>query len=73
MSFALYIVGFIVLIVGLAWGAHLAHVPPHWIGVGAVVLVGLGVVKAVGHTASGTRISVQRRGSSDTLRGRAHA
>jgi hypothetical protein len=50
MSFGLYIVGFIVLIVGLAWGAHLAHVPQQWIGVGVVVLVGLGVVKAVTHT-----------------------
>ncbi|HTB20922.1 MAG TPA: hypothetical protein VK708_22515 [Bryobacteraceae bacterium] len=50
MSFALYIVGFIVLIAGLAWGAHLAHMPPQWIGVGVVVLVGLGVVKAVANT-----------------------
>ena len=50
MSFALYIVGFIVVIAGLAWGAHLAHVPQHWIAVGAVVLVGLGIVKAVTHT-----------------------
>jgi hypothetical protein len=50
MSFALYVVGFIVLIVGLAWGAHLAHVPPQWIGVGVVVLAGLGIVKAVTNT-----------------------
>jgi hypothetical protein len=50
MSFGLYIVGFIVLIIGLAWGAHLAHVPQQWIGVGVVVLVGLGVVKAVTNT-----------------------
>jgi hypothetical protein len=50
MSFGLYIIGFIVVIVGLAWGAHLAHVPQQWIGVGVVVLVGLGVVKAVTHT-----------------------
>ena len=50
MSFGLYIIGFIVLIVGLAWGAHLTHVPQQWIGVGVVVLVGLGVVKAVTHT-----------------------
>lgn len=50
MSFGLYIVGFIVLIVGLAWGAHLAHVPSQWIGVGVVVLVGLGLVKAVTNT-----------------------
>lgn len=50
MSFALYIIGFVVLIAGLAVGAHLAHVPPQWIGVGVLVLVGLGVVTGVTHT-----------------------
>jgi hypothetical protein len=50
MSFGLYIAGFVVLIVGLAMGAHLAHVPPQWIGVGVVVLIGLGILKAVTHT-----------------------
>jgi hypothetical protein len=47
MSFSLYILGFAVLIAGLAYGAHLAHVPTHWIIVGAVVLAGLGIVSAV--------------------------
>jgi predicted signal transduction protein with EAL and GGDEF domain len=50
MSFALYIIGFIVLIAGLAVGAHLAHIPPQWIGVGVLVMVGLGVVTGVTHT-----------------------
>jgi predicted signal transduction protein with EAL and GGDEF domain len=50
MSFALYIVGFIVLIVGLAVGAHLMHIPPQWIGVGVLILIGLGVVTGVTHT-----------------------
>jgi hypothetical protein len=50
MSFGLYIAGFFVLIAGLAMGAHLAHVPPQWIGVGVVVLIGLGILKAVTHT-----------------------
>jgi len=50
MSFGLYIAGFVVLIAGLAIGAHLAHVPPQWIGVGVMVLVGLGILKAVTHT-----------------------
>lgn len=50
MSFGLYIAGFVVLIAGLAMGAHLAHVPPQWIGVGVVVLIGLGILKAVTHT-----------------------
>ena len=47
MSFGLYIVGFIVLIIGLSLGAFLLHVPPQWIGVGVVVLVGLGILTGV--------------------------
>jgi len=50
MSFGLYIIGFIVLIAGLAIGAHMMHIPPRWIGVGAVVLVGLGIVTGVTST-----------------------
>jgi protein-S-isoprenylcysteine O-methyltransferase Ste14 len=47
MSFGLYIVGFIVLILGLLLGAYFLHVPPRWIGVGAVVLIGLGILTGV--------------------------
>ncbi len=47
MSFGLYMAGFIVLIVGLALGAYLMHIPPQWIGVGIVVLVGLGILTGV--------------------------
>ncbi|HEV2688824.1 MAG TPA: hypothetical protein VGV35_09725 [Bryobacteraceae bacterium] len=47
MSFALYVVGFIVLIVGLVMGANLMHVPERWIGVGVVVLIGLGILTGV--------------------------
>jgi hypothetical protein len=50
MSFGMYVLGFIVVIVGLAYGAYLAHVPAQWIGVGVIVLVGLGIVKAVTQT-----------------------
>jgi hypothetical protein len=50
MSFGLYIVGFIVLIVGLSIGAYLLHVPPQWIGVGVVVLIGLGILTGVTST-----------------------
>ena len=41
MSFGMYLVGFIVLIIGLATGAYLMHMPPTWIGVGVLVLIGL--------------------------------
>jgi len=47
MSFGLYIVGFIVLIIGLSMGAYLLRVPPQWIGVGVVVLIGLGILTGV--------------------------
>jgi hypothetical protein len=43
----MYLVGFIVLIIGLALGAHLMHVPPRWIGVGMIIMVGLGILTGV--------------------------
>jgi hypothetical protein len=50
MSFAIYLIGYIVFIIGLAIGAHLLHVPPRWIGVGALILAGLGVLTGVART-----------------------
>jgi hypothetical protein len=50
MSFAIYLVGYVVLIVGLAIGAHMMHVPDRWIGVGAIVLAGLGILTGVART-----------------------
>ena len=50
MSFGLFMVGFIVLIIGLALGAWLLHVPAMWIMVGVIVLVGLGILMGVATT-----------------------
>ncbi len=50
MSFGLYLIGFVIMIIGLAVGAHLLHVPPAWIGVGVLVLVGLGILTGVSNT-----------------------
>jgi hypothetical protein len=50
MSFGLYLVGFIVLIIGLALGAHMMHVPPRWIGVGVITAVGIGILTGVTRT-----------------------
>ena len=50
MSFGMYLVGFIVLIIGLATGAYLMHMPPTWIGVGVLVLIGLGIMLGVTST-----------------------
>jgi urea transporter len=50
MSFGLYILGFLLLIIGVAYGAHLAHVPTHWIAVAIITLLGIGIMSAVSHT-----------------------
>lgn len=49
-SLAIWIIGFIVLIGGLAYGASLAGMSPQWIGVGAIVLAGIGIVMGVSKT-----------------------
>jgi hypothetical protein len=50
MSFGLYMIGFFVLIIGLATGAYFAHMPPRWIGVGVISLIGLGILLGVTST-----------------------
>jgi positive regulator of sigma E activity len=49
-SFAIYIVGFIILIVGLALAANMLGVPSMWIGIGIIVLVGIGILQGVSRT-----------------------
>jgi len=49
-NFAIFIIGFIILVAGLAYGASMAGMSPQWIGVGVVVLVGIGVVMGVTKT-----------------------
>jgi uncharacterized membrane protein YiaA len=49
-SFATYLIGFIVLIVGLAFAAYLLNVPSTWIAVGVIVLVGIGILSATTRT-----------------------
>ena len=49
-SFGIYIIGFIVLIVGLAIAANLLGAPPIWIGVGVIVLIGIGILMGVSKT-----------------------
>ena len=50
MSFALYLLGFLVLIAGLGLGAYYLHVPAHWILVGVLVFVGMGIAGGVAKT-----------------------
>ncbi len=49
-SFTAYLIGFIIFIVGLGLAAMLLGVATVWIGVGAVVLIGIGIITAVTRT-----------------------
>ena len=47
MSYALYVVGFVIVIGGLIYGAVLMHVPTEWIVVGSVILLGMAILTGV--------------------------
>ena len=47
MSFGLYVIGFVIMIAGLIYGATLLHVSTHWIVMGTIVLLGLGILSGV--------------------------
>jgi uncharacterized membrane protein YiaA len=49
-SFATYLIGFLILIVGLGVAAYLLNIPTMWIGVGVIVLIGIGVLSATSRT-----------------------
>jgi len=49
-NLAIFIIGFIVLIGGLAYGASMAGMSAQWIAVGVAVLAGIGIVMGVTKT-----------------------
>ena len=49
-SLTIFIIGFIVLVAGLAYGASLAGLSTQWIVVGVLVLLGLGIAMGVTRT-----------------------
>ena len=49
-SFGTYLLGFIILIIGLAVAAYLLNVPQTWILVGVIIMVGLGILMATSRT-----------------------
>lgn len=49
-SFGTYLIGVVILIVGLAIAAYLLNVPTMWIVVGVIVMVGIGVLAATNKT-----------------------
>ena len=49
-SFGTYLIGFIIVVVGLAIAAYMLGVPSQWIIVGILVLLGIGIVMATSRT-----------------------
>ena len=49
-SFSTYLVGYIILVLGLAIAASLLGVSTTWIAVGAIVLIGIGIITATTRT-----------------------
>ncbi len=47
MSFGIYVGGLLLVIGGLVYAAAMLHAPTHWIVVGALILLGFGILAAV--------------------------
>lgn len=49
-SFALYLIGFVVLIGGVAWALITAGVPTLYVVIASIILLGLGILRGVSRT-----------------------
>ena len=50
MSFALFLIGVMLLVGGIAWGMATAGVAPVYIGIACVIVLGIGIMMAVSRT-----------------------
>jgi hypothetical protein len=50
MSFALYLVGFLIFLAGVAWGLTLLGVPQTYVIVAALIILGIGIFTGVSKT-----------------------
>jgi len=50
MNMVLYLVGTLIVVGGMAYGAWAMGVSATWIGVGAAIIVGLGIMSGVSKT-----------------------
>ena len=46
MANGIYALGYLIVIIGVAYMAHLMHIPQVWIGAIVLILVGIGAVSA---------------------------
>ena len=55
MRLLAYIIGFLILIAGLAWGAIEAGAPALYVQIGSVILLGIGIILGASRTRSDRR------------------
>jgi hypothetical protein len=49
-SFGIFVIGLIIAIIGLSVAASMIGVPTVWIAIGAIVLIGIGILSGVSRT-----------------------
>jgi hypothetical protein len=49
-NFAIYLIGIALVTGGLAWTANKLGAPPIWIIIGAIIIIGMGIMVAVSKT-----------------------
>ncbi|HEV2096075.1 MAG TPA: hypothetical protein VGQ82_06190 [Chthoniobacterales bacterium] len=67
MRFVVYMIGFLILIGGLAWAAITAGAPTLYVEIGALILLGLGIVTGVTRTRYNARGDVTVVRDNDAL------
>jgi hypothetical protein len=50
MPFALYMVGLVLLVGGVAWGLVTAGLAPVYVGIACLIVLGIGIMMAVSRT-----------------------
>jgi hypothetical protein len=50
MSFGIYAIGYLILIIGVAYLAHLMHIPQAYIIAIAIIMLGIGLLTGVQRT-----------------------
>ena len=56
MNYALYGLGYLLVIIGVAYIAHLMRIPQTWIGAIVLVLLGIGVLSAAQKSKGGGKV-----------------
>jgi hypothetical protein len=57
MTLAIYLIGWLIFVGGVAWALVSMHVAQHYVLIAAVILVGIGVVTGATHARSRDRSS----------------